>query len=196
MQRWLELCSGAQFVPWHVLHQFWPEAEKLVRLRDVWPALNRVRPIEQAPKLFATVGDLEKAAHHIAEANARFVAKQMQAWTSWFAALNPPPSLIQREIAVRDETNALIVAGAGTGKTSTIITKVRYLVEAKIAKPGEILVVTFNTDAAEEVRSRCQASGVEGLDVFTFHALGLMILGQVQGQKPPLLSELESDKGK
>jgi DNA helicase IV len=193
---WGDFCSGRQYTPWHVLDRFWPETKELVGLRNVWPALNRIRPIESVDDLFEVVGDFEKAGRIISEVNQRFVTKELQGRMSWFMASKPPPSQVQREVAVRDETNALIVAGAGTGKTSTILTKVRYLVEAKIAKPSDILVVTFNTEAAEEVRSRCLSSGIEGVDVFTFHALGLMILGQVEGQKPPLLNSLESDRGR
>ena len=49
----------------------------------------------------------------------------------------------QREAIVVDEANNLIVAGAGSGKTSTIIGKAKYLVKKGLAKPDEILAYSF-----------------------------------------------------
>jgi len=55
---------------------------------------------------------------------------------------------------VTDQDTTLVVAGAGTGKTSTIVGKVDYLLRHDLAQPNEILVVAFNRKAAKELRQR------------------------------------------
>jgi DNA helicase-4 len=127
------------------------------------------------------------------ERNKAFVAHEQARLAKWFASFEPPPTDTQCEVAIRDETNSLVVAGAGTGKTSAIIAKIRYLLHAGIASPEKILVLAFNTDAAQEIRDRCSGNGGEALTVLTFHALGLQILGEGPGEKPPVLSELSTD---
>ncbi|MDO8984348.1 UvrD-helicase domain-containing protein [Cypionkella sp.] len=70
-----------------------------------------------------------------------------------------------------------IVAAAGSGKTSTMVAKTGYVLHEGLAKPEEILLLAFNSKAAEELRQRVHGrlSGFEGLDkvtVSTFHAFG------------------------
>lgn len=70
-----------------------------------------------------------------------------------------------------------IVAAAGSGKTSTMVAKTGYVLKEELAKPEEILLLAFNTKAAEELRQRIheRLSGFEDLEnvtVSTFHAFG------------------------
>jgi len=66
--------------------------------------------------------------------------------------LNP-----QQKEAVREtEKPLLIIAGAGSGKTLTVASKVAYLIE-KGVKPENILALTFNEKAAEELKNRVTA---------------------------------------
>lgn len=68
----------------------------------------------------------------------------------------------------------LVVAGAGTGKTTVLTRRVARLVEQGHARAGEILAVTYTINAANEMRQRVQSalgkSGSDGLQVETFHA--------------------------
>jgi DNA helicase-4 len=59
----------------------------------------------------------------------------------------------RREIVV-DEANNLVVAGAGTGKTTTLLGKAQYLVAKGLAQPQEVLVVSFGKDVAKENDNR------------------------------------------
>ncbi len=75
----------------------------------------------------------------------------------------------------------IIVAGAGTGKTTVITNKVAYLIEKKLALPEEILVLAFNDKAAEEIVARVDEKldlGYVELQISTFHAFCQKILEQ------------------
>ena len=60
----------------------------------------------------------------------------------------------QRRAVIVQEDRTLIVAGAGTGKTHTMVAKARDSVRTGIARPEEIAFVTFTRKAAQEIRDR------------------------------------------
>lgn len=67
----------------------------------------------------------------------------------------------------------LIIAGAGTGKTTTIVEKIKYLISNKIAKPEEILSLTFTDKAAREMEDRVDKAmpyGLFQMEITTFHS--------------------------
>jgi len=73
----------------------------------------------------------------------------------------------------------LIVAGAGTGKTSVIVEKIKYLVKKKLAKPEQILALTFTEKAASEMEERVDKAmpyGYFQMNISTFHAFADQIL--------------------
>ncbi|KXK08619.1 MAG: ATP-dependent DNA helicase PcrA [Microgenomates bacterium OLB22] len=77
----------------------------------------------------------------------------------------------QKEAVLHTEGPALILAGAGSGKTRVLITKVRYLIEAKNVSPENIMMVTFTNKAAGEMKERMgRPLGYIG----TFHAFCAM----------------------
>lgn len=73
----------------------------------------------------------------------------------------------------------LILAGAGSGKTRTIIHRIAHILQEKKAKPWEILALTFTNKAAEEMRNRIRDMNVEGaqdLWMSTFHSMCAKLL--------------------
>lgn len=90
-----------------------------------------------------------------------------------------PPSAIQAKAAHAGERFANVVAGPGTGKTSTLIHRVKYLIEKLNVDPSHILVLTFTNKAAFELVERLRAAGIaRAADIWagTFHAFGLEFL--------------------
>ncbi|TMI64282.1 hypothetical protein E6H12_03115 [Candidatus Bathyarchaeota archaeon] len=97
----------------------------------------------------------------------------------------------QREATVRDDERNLVVAAAGSGKTRTLIARVRYLLERGSA-PTNILAITFTNKATEEMKDRLKQmsvpvadQGSDGVTVSTLHALGKR---EVQAATPGPLS--------
>ena len=77
----------------------------------------------------------------------------------------------QRTAVVTDEYSNLIVAGAGSGKTLTILAKVKYLVEKKMIAPEDILVLSFTQKTVEELNERLKDIH-PNVCAQTFHKLG------------------------
>ena len=97
------------------------------------------------------------------------------------------PTAEQAEAIATDEEVTLVLAGAGTGKTAVIIGKVANLMRDREVRAHEMLVLTFNTDAAQQIRHRLPKP--LAADVKTFHAFGNEVLGRT---KP--VSKLASDR--
>jgi len=97
-----------------------------------------------------------------------------------------PLSDEQRRAIAIDEANNLIVAGAGTGKTTTLIGKAFYIVSKKLATPEEILLVAFNKSVVKSNIKRINHKLGLKFPVKTYHKLGLEIIGQGKGESPSL----------
>ncbi len=102
------------------------------------------------------------------------------------SSLNPS----QREAVLHFEGPALVVAGAGSGKTRTVVHRIAYLLRERRVYPTEILAVTFTNKAAGEMKERLErmvGRAAKDLWVSTFHALAVRILrvyGEYVGLKP------------
>lgn len=89
----------------------------------------------------------------------------------------------QRDSIVKLEDNCLVIASAGSGKTSTILGKAKYLVEKRGIDPSKILLITYTRKAANELHERMK---IEGITCSTFHALAYQIIAQITGQTPSI----------
>lgn len=74
-----------------------------------------------------------------------------------------------------------VIAGPGTGKTKTLVSRIAYMIEVRGVSPAEITAVTFTNQAAEEMRQRLEdrlggKKAIRGLTVGTFHAICLRLL--------------------
>lgn len=78
-----------------------------------------------------------------------------------------------------DEDYSLIIAGAGTGKTTTMASKVKYLVDKKNVNPSDILVMSFTKKATEELEKRILIDFGIPANITTFHSLGLMYIREI-----------------
>ena len=85
----------------------------------------------------------------------------------------------QKEAVLYDKGPLLILAGAGSGKTSVLTTKVAYLIKEKKVNPKNIVAITFTNKAAKEMKERIiKEVGTQGYDIqiSTFHSFGLKII--------------------
>ena len=105
--------------------------------------------------------------------------------------LKMTPTDEQASAIATDEKTTLVLAGAGTGKTSVITGKVAHLIRNQGVVPKEILVLAFNRDAAKEVRERLSGE-LSGVKVSTFHAFGRQVIAQVS--EAPTISKLATDE--
>lgn len=93
----------------------------------------------------------------------------------WLSQLNPE----QKEAAQHNFGPLLILAGAGSGKTTVLVSRTGRLIEEKVAHPKQICVLTFTNKAARELKSRVtQKCGALAKPVWagTFHSFGLYLL--------------------
>lgn len=85
----------------------------------------------------------------------------------------------QKEAVVNTDGPMLILAGAGSGKTKVLTTKVAYLIEEKNINPNNILAITFTNKAAKEMKERIfklEGNSAFYIQISTFHSFGLKIL--------------------
>lgn len=94
----------------------------------------------------------------------------------------------QRTAVVTDEYSNLIIAGAGSGKTLTILGKVKYLIEQKNVKPENILLLSFTKKTVDELNERLKNIGL-GARATTFHKLGYDTIKKYQATLPAVTNE-------
>src|SRR5690349_6389528 len=96
--------------------------------------------------------------------------------TPYLADLNPE----QREAVETLDGPVLVLAGAGTGKTRVLTTRIAHILNLGRARPNDILAVTFTNKAAREMKERVHmmvGQVVEGMPwMGTFHSIGVKIL--------------------
>lgn len=106
--------------------------------------------------------------------NQAFEANTMDA--PYLSSLNDP----QRQAVAQTEGPVLVLAGAGTGKTRVLTTRLAHILRSNKAFPGEVLAVTFTNKAAQEMKERVSAlldgAPVDGMWLGTFHALAARML--------------------
>lgn len=92
----------------------------------------------------------------------------------------------QLNCIVKKAHNHLVIAGAGTGKTTTVVGKIKYLLRSGQCRPEDILVLSFTNASAAEMSERiCKETGVP-IEASTFHKLGLNVIAKVNGIQPKI----------
>lgn len=120
----------------------------------------------------------------ISEYNASFVEKEIQRLDLFDKVDGYSLTDEQRRAIAVDEFSTLVVAGAGTGKTTTLLGKAFYIVSKGLAAPEEVLLIAFNTDVVKENERRINSKPKIRFKVRTYHSFGLEIIGQSKGERP------------
>ena len=117
--------------------------------------------------------------------NAAFIDKELARSRQLFESIESHPLTDeQRRAVVIDEDRNLVVAAAGSGKTSVIVAKAAWLVLRGFRNPSELLLLAYAKAAQQELRERVVGrvgtEGAESISVRTFHSLGSSIIGEVE----------------
>lgn len=118
--------------------------------------------------------------------NRTFVKEELERNKEYFdTVLKYPLDTQQRDSIVKLEDNCLVISSAGSGKTSTSVAKIMYLIDRRHITPSKILPLTFTTKAAKELTDRLGFAN-KGLRCYTFHSLAFHILAETTQQKPDI----------
>ena len=82
----------------------------------------------------------------------------------------------QKNVVLDESDSLIVVAGAGTGKTTTITAKVKYLVDIKKITPKDILIISFTNKAIDELKNRINIDFKIDAKICTFHKFAYDIL--------------------
>ncbi|MCQ2128008.1 MAG: UvrD-helicase domain-containing protein [Bacteroidaceae bacterium] len=116
--------------------------------------------------------------------NEEFVTKELEQQKDFFdSVLEYPLDNQQRDSIVKLEDNCLVISSAGSGKTSTMIGKLLYLVHQRKIQPSRILTITYTHKASDELTQRLTGTG---LSCMTFHKLAMNIVSKVEGRMPSI----------
>lgn len=161
------------------------------------PALMPEKVRSALPASFAMLTD--KAVRH--RYNEAFVSSELLKFQPFFDDLDGRSlSDQQREACIRLEDNNLLIASAGSGKSATMVGKVAYVLAKQLYRPDEILILAFNKNAADELKTRIARQLQVEKDalacrVTTFHALGRGIIEGAKGRPPQLANWVDHPAG-
>lgn len=123
-----------------------------------------------------------------------FIDKELSEVREFLDAIESNPLTPEQRLAVvTDEDATLVLAGAGSGKTSVIVAKAAYLIKRDIRRPQEILLMAFGKDAAAEMADRIRERSGVTVDAQTFHALGNRIIREVEGKGAALANHASDE---
>ncbi len=156
-------------IPWH----YWLSIS-LFRQRDI------------------ILDELEMLEYEIGHFNDSFIQDRLYRFASFFDGSDDhlPFSLDldQRKAIIKDDQHNLVIAGAGSGKTSVITSRIAYLIRRPDSvQPTRILALAFTNSAALEMRDRIKKFYHYDIEIMTFHKLGRQILKNNSNSNPRVM---------
>ncbi|MBD5240175.1 MAG: UvrD-helicase domain-containing protein [Bacteroidales bacterium] len=173
-------------------HHYFTHSEKENLLADNEEQINKLHQLFPRFQEYFTepvVSTVHQILRHFdrlrKDHNKKFVKDELEIHKEFFdSVLAYPLDPQQREAIVKEEDNSLIVSGAGSGKTSTIIGKLHYLLDIKHVNPEQILCLSYTRDAAYQLRQRVNEEQI--INCSTFHKLAIDIITSVEGRRPDI----------
>ncbi|MDD1783736.1 DNA helicase IV [Enterovibrio sp. ZSDZ35] len=167
------------------------KAEKLLAESEVSPQVIAATNPSLYQSFYAWLqqGDAKKAVR-----NDVWKHEELERWSTWFDGIESSPlNPSQREAVLMDDNHNLLLAGAGSGKTSVIMARAQYLVQSKATQADRILMLAFGKKASEEMKSRLTRAQLGSVDVSTFHSFAMRVVKEVSGNNP-VISPLATDE--
>ncbi|MCE3295818.1 MAG: hypothetical protein K0R65_1532 [Crocinitomicaceae bacterium] len=119
--------------------------------------------------------------------NKKFIKEELKSYSNFFDNIEGRQlDLQQRTAVVTNEDNNIIIAGAGSGKTTTIVGKINYIINRYKTNPDEILLISFTRESASTLAKRINIKGIEAK---TFHKFGIDVICQVENKQPSIFDE-------
>ncbi|MFD0705950.1 DNA helicase IV [Photorhabdus akhurstii] len=140
---------------------------------------------------------LENGEKLVEKMNLQWTERMLEQHRDFFQRVETSPLNLSQSLAVvNGENSVLVLAGAGSGKTSVLVARVDWLLFRQQVIPEQILLLAFDNQAVSEMNERIHIRlGVNDIKVKTFHDLALHIIQQ-GSNKVPKISELETDEQK
>ena len=197
-ERLTSLSSPPRYVRHSVFQKLKKDAESAVEgFSARWPdSLSSAPEFQMLSRIQAFL----RASDSLREgANETFVANELNSCQEFFDRVEAQPlSDEQRKAVVIDEDRNLVIAAAGSGKTSVIVAKAGWLIRQKYCLPKELLLLTYargtREDLEKRIRGRLGDKALRGLTVRTFHSLGMMIIGEAEDKRPAVAKVAEDEK--
>ncbi|OEG73865.1 AAA family ATPase [Shewanella colwelliana] len=166
--------------------RWFPWCENMSLPNDIKTALTKLKQMHSWSK-----ADIEQLREN-------YVQTQLSKYADFFGHVESNPLTDkQRRACVIDDNNNLLLAGAGTGKTSVMVGRAGYLVKSGQAQADDILLLAYGRKAADEMDERIKEKlGTDDIKASTFHSLGLRIIAEVEGKAPSLSPWAEDEKAK
>lgn len=116
--------------------------------------------------------------------NEEFLKRELNIYNTFFSSIEDRSlDIQQRKAIITDEDNNLIIAGAGSGKTSTIVGKVSYLKHKFNMDAKDILLISFTRSSAFDLSKRIAHTSIQA---HTFHKFATDVIRQVEGRLPSI----------
>ncbi|QHM70526.1 DNA helicase IV [Mixta intestinalis] len=174
-------------------------AERQAQIEDTFSALPlpavRLDDFENCRSLYQQcLHWLHKGEATLANHNQAWTERMLQQYADFFSSVEKTPlNSSQARAVVNGEETLLVLAGAGSGKTSVLVARAGWLLLRQQAQPQQILLLSFGRQAAQEMNERIKARlHNNDIEARTFHALALHIIHE-GSKKRPVISRLETD---
>lgn len=157
---------------------------EIINFKKLFPENSKYFSNPRASELYNFIMNMEEQRK---QHNQKFQESQLAKYEDYFDNVLPYSlDKQQRDAIICLEDNTLVISSAGSGKTSTIIGKARYLLDLRKIDPAKLLIVTYTRKAAAELYERL---GIDNVECCTFHSLTVKILAQTENKKPSICSQ-------
>ena len=193
----------------HLAQQRWISQEVIDDLIASKPRFSNQRTIERMSLLtrlneqeVQALSDLDlNLDSTFFEANQEILYAELKSQKQFLETIESKPlSLEQSTAVITFDNRVLLVAAAGSGKTSVMVARAAYATLKEFINPSKILLLAFNKAAAEELQVRVKARfenadiDATGIKASTFHAFGLDIIGKALNERPAVAPWVEKGR--